>query len=65
MDSGDTQYYSGYSEKSTFQQVLYATSGLEEGDHILKVSNENARNTDEYPNYIWLDVDYVAVTGSL
>ncbi|UOH83720.1 hypothetical protein LQV05_006455 [Cryptococcus neoformans] len=54
----------GYSEKSTFQQVLYATSGLEEGDHILKVSNENARNTDEYPNYIWLDVDYVAVTGS-
>ncbi|XAO26659.1 hypothetical protein I312_105498 [Cryptococcus bacillisporus CA1280] len=58
-------YYSGYSEKSTFQQVLYATSELEEGDHTLKVSNENARNTDEYPNYIWLDVDYVAVTGSL
>ncbi|KIR97422.1 hypothetical protein L804_05106 [Cryptococcus deuterogattii 2001/935-1] len=65
VDSGDIQYYSGYSEKSTFQQVLYATSGLEEGDHTLKVSNENARNTDEYPNYIWLDVDYVAVTGSL
>lgn len=65
MDSGDTQYYSGYSEKSTFQQVLYATNGLEEGDHTLKVSNENARNTDEYPNYIWLDVDYAAITGSL
>ncbi|KAL0243789.1 hypothetical protein I308_105050 [Cryptococcus tetragattii IND107] len=65
VDSGDTQYYSGYSEKSTFQQVLYATNGLEEGDHTLKVSNENARNTDEYPNYIWLDVDYAAITGSL
>lgn len=64
MDSGDTQYYSGYSQKPTFQQVLYATSGLE-GDHTLKVSNGNARNTDEYPNYIWLDIDYVAVAASL
>nr|ODN88745.1 hypothetical protein L203_02759 [Cryptococcus depauperatus CBS 7841] len=65
IDSGDIQYFSGYSKDSTFQQALYATSGLKEGDHVLKISNENARNTAQYPDYVWLDVDSVAVIGKL
>ncbi|TYJ54806.1 hypothetical protein B9479_004565 [Cryptococcus floricola] len=65
VDSGDIQYYSGYSKNSSLQQLLYASSGLEEGDHTLKISNENSRNVDEYPTYIWLDIDAVSVNGEL
>ena len=58
-------YYSGYSATDQFQQVLYATSGLSEGDHQIKISNENARNTQQFPSYVWLDVDFVAFTGTM
>ena len=65
VDGKDAQFYSGYSSTDTFQQVLFATTGLEEGDHTIKLSNENAKNTDQYPNYVYLDVDYAAFTGTL
>ena len=59
------QFYSGYANTPQFQQVLYATNGLSQGDHEIKVSNQNARNIAQYPEYIWLDVDHVSVTGDL
>ncbi|WVF66289.1 hypothetical protein IAT40_001029 [Kwoniella sp. CBS 6097] len=65
VDNGDTQYFSGYSLNGEFQATLFATNGLEQGTHHLKITNENARNTEEYPDYIWLDIDSVAVTGNL
>lgn len=65
MDSAPTLYYSGYSATDEIQSVLYSTSGLAEGAHTLKLSNENARNIGQYPSFVYLDVDFVAVTGSL
>ncbi|WVQ93906.1 hypothetical protein IAU59_000984 [Kwoniella sp. CBS 9459] len=65
VDNGDIQYFSGYSLAGEFQATLFATNGLEQGTHHLKISNENARNSQEYPDYIWLDIDSVAVTGNL
>jgi hypothetical protein len=38
---------------------------LEEGDHTIKISNEDSRNIEQYPNYIWLDIDFIAFTGTL
>ncbi|ORX34557.1 hypothetical protein BD324DRAFT_636388 [Kockovaella imperatae] len=65
VDGQDAQFYSGYASSDTFQQVLFATSGLAEGDHTIRLSNENARNTEQYPAYIWFDVDYAVFTGTL
>ncbi|RXK35491.1 hypothetical protein M231_07223 [Tremella mesenterica] len=64
VDNGDVSYYSGYASPDEFQVVLYATSGLSEGDHTIKISNENARDTDQYPSYVWMDIDYAAITGT-
>jgi len=65
VDNGPIQYYSGFSSTDQFQQALYATSGLSDGDHQIKISNDNARNVRQFPNYVWFDVDHVAVMGSL
>ncbi|OCF43772.1 hypothetical protein I317_02376 [Kwoniella heveanensis CBS 569] len=65
VDNGDIQYFSGYALTGEFQATLFATNGLEQGKHHLKISNENARNIEQYPDYIWLDIDSVAVTGNL
>ncbi|OCF33160.1 hypothetical protein I316_05205 [Kwoniella heveanensis BCC8398] len=65
VDNGDIQYFSGYALTGEFQATLFATNGLEQGTHHLKISNENARNIEQYPDYIWLDIDSVAVTGNL
>ena len=65
VDDGPVQYYSGYSSTDQFQQVLYATWGLTDGEHQIKLSNDNARNVGQFPDYIWFDVDHVAVTGNL
>ncbi|KAK4689101.1 hypothetical protein P7C73_g1003, partial [Tremellales sp. Uapishka_1] len=65
VDSGTTSYYSGYATPGSYQAALYATSGLDQGDHELKLSNENARNVASYPTYTYVDFDYVALTGTL
>ncbi|WRT63487.1 uncharacterized protein IL334_000392 [Kwoniella shivajii] len=65
VDNGNIQYFSGYSEEGQFQATLFATSGLKDGSHTLKISNENERNQDQYPDYMWLDIDSVAVSGTL
>ncbi|CAD6576154.1 MAG: hypothetical protein TREMPRED_001594 [Tremellales sp. Tagirdzhanova-0007] len=65
VDQAQITYYSGYSATDQFQQVLYATSGLSEGDHQIKISNENSRNIQQYPNYTFLDIDFAAFTGTI
>jgi hypothetical protein len=65
VDGGETSYFSGYSADNQFQQVLYATSGMGDGEHTLKISNENARNIAQYPNYIWFDIDHFVFTGTM
>jgi len=65
VDSGHVEYYSGFSQTDTFQQLLYASSGLAQGDHIIKISNENSRDVQQYPTYVVLDIDYVAFTGTM
>ncbi|ORY31987.1 hypothetical protein BCR39DRAFT_71841 [Naematelia encephala] len=65
LDNGQAQYYAGFSADAQFQAVLYASSGLTEGDHTLRLSNENGQNIAQYPQYIYLDVDEIAVTGTL
>jgi hypothetical protein len=66
IDSGDPEFFSGYaSGEGQFQAVLFATTGLTDGDHTLKVTNENSRNIEQYPKYIYLDIDYFALTGEL
>ena len=59
------QYYSGYSSTPQFQQALYATDGLQNGVHTLQLINSNSRNVAQYPNYLWLDIDYVSFTGTM
>ncbi|WVW81616.1 hypothetical protein I302_103611 [Kwoniella bestiolae CBS 10118] len=65
IDEGDIQYFSGYSQDGQFQATLFATNGLQEGKHALKISNENQRNQEQYPDYVWLDIDSVVVSGTL
>ena len=65
LDGGTPQYFSGYSADGQYQQVLYATSGLAQGQHQIRISNENARNIAQFPTYIWLDIDHVSITGTL
>lgn len=65
IDGGEIQYFSGFSQDGQFQATLFATNGLQDGSHTLKISNENERNQDQYPDYDWLDIDSVAVSGTL
>ncbi|WWC57982.1 uncharacterized protein I303_100517 [Kwoniella dejecticola CBS 10117] len=65
IDGGDIQYFSGFSQEGQFQATLFATNGLADGSHTLKISNENQRNTEQYPDYVYLDIDSVAVNGDL
>lgn len=65
VDNASPSYYSGFASPDEFQQVLYSTSGLSQGDHQIVISNANSQNTAQYPNYIYVDVDFVAVTGTL
>ncbi|GFZ43730.1 hypothetical protein JCM24511_01450 [Saitozyma sp. JCM 24511] len=65
VDNASPSYYSGFASPDEFQQVLYSTSGLSLGDHQIVISNANSQNTAQYPNYIYVDVDFVAVTGTL
>ncbi|KAI9636089.1 uncharacterized protein MKK02DRAFT_44790 [Dioszegia hungarica] len=55
----------GFADPDTFQQVLYATSGLAQGDHMLRLTNENGRNPAESASRVWLDVDFIAFDGSV
>jgi hypothetical protein len=66
VDSADPEYFSGFATgDGQFQAVLFATNGLASGDHTLKIANENSRNIEQYPKYIYLDIDYFALTGEL
>jgi hypothetical protein len=66
VDAGEPEYFSGYaSGEGQFQAVLFATTGLADADHTLTIVNENSRNLDQYPTYVYLDVDYFALTGEL
>jgi hypothetical protein len=64
VDDASPSYFSGFASPDEFQQVLYSTSGLSQGDHHIVISNANSQNTAQYPNYIYVDVDFVAVTGT-
>ena len=66
IDSGEPEFFSGFaSGDGQFQAVLFATTGLSDAEHTLKIANENSRNIEQYPKYIYLDVDYFALTGEL
>ncbi|KAL7421301.1 hypothetical protein Q5752_004186 [Cryptotrichosporon argae] len=65
VDGGAASYYSGYNANATFQQVLYESSGLAEADHTLTLANANSKNTAAYPTDVWVDLDFVAVSGTL
>ncbi|WWC85631.1 uncharacterized protein L201_000497 [Kwoniella dendrophila CBS 6074] len=65
LDNGAIQYFSGYSSEGQFQATLFATKELIKGKHTLKISNENQNNQDTYPDYVWFDIDSIAVTGTL
>ena len=65
IDSSEPQFFSGFANPGTYQQAIYASSGLAQGDHVLRLSNENAKNVAKNPTYLWLDVDFVTVFGSL
>ncbi|KAI9636090.1 uncharacterized protein MKK02DRAFT_44791 [Dioszegia hungarica] len=63
IDSAPPQYFSGLANPNIFQQVLFATSTLAQGDHALRITNEGNRDAPDQPGLIWLDVDFVAVSG--
>lgn len=63
VDGGEKQYFSGYSATESLQQILFATTNLQEADHNMVVTNENARNIRQYPSYTYLDIDFVSFTG--
>ncbi|WVR03335.1 hypothetical protein IAU60_000326 [Kwoniella sp. DSM 27419] len=65
LDDEPIQYFSGYSLDGEFQVALFGTSGLAQGPHELKISNEYARKTGQPSDYVWLDIDSVAVMGNL
>ena len=66
IDGGEPEFFSGFaSGDGQFQAVLFATTGLADSEHTLKIANENSRNIEQYPKYIYLDVDYFALTGQL
>jgi hypothetical protein len=66
IDAGEPEFFSGFaSGDGQFQAVLFATTGLADSEHTLKIANENSRNIEQYPKYIYLDVDYFALTGEL
>lgn len=64
VDGGEKQYFSGFSATDSFQQILFATTNLQEADHNVVVTNENARNIQQYPSYVYLDIDFVSFTGT-
>lgn len=65
IDFGETQFFSGFANPGGFQQAIFSSTGLPQGDHVLKLSNENNKNVAKNPSYIWLDVDFVTVFGAL
>jgi len=66
IDAGEPEFFSGFaSGDGQFQAVLFATTGLADAEHTLRIANENSRNIEQYPKYIYLDVDYFALTGEL
>ena len=65
IDYGEVQFFSGFSNPGGYQQAIFSSSGLPQSDHVLKLSNETAKNTAKNPSYVWLDVDFVTVFGSM
>jgi hypothetical protein len=66
IDSGAPEFFSGFaSGDGQFQAVLFATTGLSDAEHTMKIANENSRNIEQYPKYVYLDIDYFALSGEL
>jgi hypothetical protein len=65
IDSAPPQYFSGLADPNIFQQVLFATSTLAQGDHTLRITNEGNRDAPDQPGLVWLDVDFVAFSGAV
>lgn len=65
VDAGPESTYSGYSQTDQFNHNIFESTGLVQGTHTLKMTNANSLNIAQYPNYVYFDLDYVAVTGSL
>ena len=41
MDQGDKQYFNGYSANNSVHEVLFASQGLETGNHSVRLMNES------------------------
>lgn len=65
LDGGTQQLFSGFANPGGAQQAIFVSSNLASGSHTLRLSNENHRNVEENPSYVWLDVDFVALSGTL
>ncbi|OCF41330.1 hypothetical protein I317_04811 [Kwoniella heveanensis CBS 569] len=61
VDNGEIVWGDGFSEKPQIQAVLFASQGLEWGDHQVVISNQNKVNVTK--NRIWFDVDHATFTG--
>ncbi|WVR00097.1 hypothetical protein IAU59_007239 [Kwoniella sp. CBS 9459] len=61
VDNGEVVWGDGFSDKPQIQAVLYASQGLEWGDHQIVISNQNKVNVTK--NKIWFDVDHATLTG--
>lgn len=65
IDNGAPEFFSGFSNPGEMQQAIYSSTGLSTGNHVLRLSNENAKNAAKNPTYLWLDVDFVTIFGTL
>ncbi|WVF72899.1 hypothetical protein IAT40_007717 [Kwoniella sp. CBS 6097] len=61
VDNGEVVWGDGFSDKAQIQAVLFASQGLEWGDHQVVIYNQNKVNVTK--GRIWFDVDHVTLTG--
>jgi hypothetical protein len=66
-DNGEKQSFSGVApdKEPKYQQALYASSGLAQGDHTLRLINDYALNPADQADKTWFDIDYVAIAGEM
>ncbi|WVR07602.1 hypothetical protein IAU60_004644 [Kwoniella sp. DSM 27419] len=62
VDNGEVIWGEGYSADPQIQAVLFASQGLQWGDHQIVITNQNGVNPVD--DRIWFDVDYVSFVGS-
>ncbi|WRT70146.1 uncharacterized protein IL334_007140 [Kwoniella shivajii] len=62
VDNGGIEWFDGQSDESQIQAQLYASQGLEWGNHQIVLTNMFKANMTT-KDYVWFDIDYAQLSG--